>query len=58
MLLKSSMVRMTVSYPEIMAIPLAITSAAKAIVTAILVLPFGLRRNTTLLKPSFSSLLH
>lgn len=58
MLLKSSMVRMTVSYPEIMAIPLAITSAAKAIVTAILVLPFGLRQSTTLLKPSFSSLLH
>lgn len=58
MLLKSSMVRMTVSYPEIMAIPLAITSAAKAIVTAILVLPFGLRQSTTLLKLSFISLLH
>lgn len=42
MLLKSSIVRMTVSYPEIMATPVAFASAAKANVTAMLVLPFGL----------------
>lgn len=48
--------RMPVPDPEITATPVTITSAVKAIVTAILVLPFGLRRSTTLLKPSFGSL--